>query len=208
VGYETRCIARVRDASGEAREGEGAVLLETDELVVRGPARVRVPRAAITDVGVRDDATVVVTHARGVVELALGAEAAKWRARLLAPPKPLVDRLDVKPDARVWVAGVDDDALLAALRARTPHVHVGDRPAGAYDVVLLAVEREAELPRVAGAAAALAERGALWVVHPKGPGGLPDTAVFAAAKAAGLAATKVARVSATHTAEKLARRRG
>jgi hypothetical protein len=205
MGYETRCIARVSDSSGATREGEGAVLIETDELVVRGPARVRVPRASIT--GVRaDGGTVVVTHPGGAVELALGDDATRWRDRLAEPPKPRIDKLDVKPDARVWVVGVDDEALLAELRARTPNVRVGGR-AVESDVVFLAVGHDADLPRIAKTAPALSDRGALWVVHPKGTSGVADTAIFAAGKAAGLVATKVARFSDTHTAEKLVRPR-
>lgn len=50
---------------------------------------------------------------------------------------------------------------------------------------------------------ALAPNGARWVVHPKGHDGVTDTDVFPAAKKAGLTYTKVARFSATHTAEKL-----
>jgi hypothetical protein len=41
------------------------------------------------------------------------------------------------------------------------------------------------------------------VVHPKGRHGVAGTSIFAAATAAGLACTKVARFSGTHTAEKL-----
>jgi hypothetical protein len=76
------------------------------------------------------------------------------------------------------------------------------------DVVLLGVARAADLDAIAPAAAAMAERGALWAVHPRGVAEVRDTAIFAAARAAGLACTKVARVSETHTAEKLVRPRG
>jgi hypothetical protein len=44
-------------------------------------------------------------------------------------------------------------------------------------------------------------------VHPKGKDGVKDTAIFAAGRAAGLVAIKVARVSGTHSAEKLVRPR-
>ena len=206
MGYEARCLARVRDADGAIREAESTVLLETDELVVRGPARVRVPRSAITEVRA-DAGTVTVTHAAGTVSLALGAESEKWRARIAEPPKPLIDKLDVKPGATVCVLGLNDADFLAALRARTPNVSTSPRATGC-DAVFLSVERDAELPHVATAAAMLADRGALWVVHPKGPNGVLDTAVFAAGHAIGFTATKVARWSATHTAEKLVRRKG
>ncbi len=102
------------------------------------------------------------------------------------------------------MSGVDDADFLAALRERTPNVTTG-RTATACDVIFLAVETTAHLPKIARALPALAPNGALWVVHPKGAGGVPDTAVFAAAKEAGLTYTKVARFSATHTAEKLVR---
>jgi hypothetical protein len=45
--------------------------------------------------------------------------------------------------------------------------------------------------------------GAIWVIHPKAPNALRDTEIFAEAKRVGLTYTKVARFSATHTAEKL-----
>jgi hypothetical protein len=49
----------------------------------------------------------------------------------------------------------------------------------------------------------MARDGAIWVVHPKGAGGLRDTEIFVEAKRLGLTYTKVARFSQTHTAEKL-----
>lgn len=204
MGYETRCVATVRDADGMTREGEGAVLLETDELIVRGPARVRVPRSSIRDVR-RDGDTLHVTHAAGSLSLPLGAGAAKWEARIAAPPKSVIDKLDVKPGARVWVSGAVSDELRAGLAERTSELRVGGRAPAACDVIFLAVDGDAELARVAIVTPALAERGALWVIHPKGAGGVLDTAIFAAAKAAGLVATKVARISETHTGEKLVR---
>ena len=46
--------------------------------------------------------------------------------------------------------------------------------------------------------------GAIWVVHPKGANSeLRDLEIFAEAKRLGLTYTKVARFSATQTAEKL-----
>jgi len=206
VGLETRCHVRVRDVDGATREADdAAVLLETDELIVRGPARVRIPRASITDVRAAKG-TLTVTHAAGTLSLVLGPDAEKWRARVAEAPKPLIDKLDVKPGAKVCVLGVADDAFLASLRERTPDVTASPRATGC-DVIFLTVERDADLPRIAKAVSALAERGALWVVHPKGPGGVLDTAIFAAGNDVGLTATKVARWSATHTAEKLVRRR-
>ena len=44
-------------------------------------------------------------------------------------------------------------------------------------------------------------------MHLKGPSGIADTTIFEKAKTMDLAYTKVARVSDTHTAEKLVRRK-
>ena len=204
MGYEARCRVTVRDAAGVERAADATVLLETDELIVRGDARVKVPRALITGVRTQGGA-VTIEHASGTVTLDLGSDGArKWAEKLAAPPKPLIDKLDVKPGAKVWVSGVGGEAFLASLRERSPNVTSG-RAASACDVIFLAVERIQDLPKIARAAASLGPSGALWVVHPKGKDGVADTAIFEAARAIGLTYTKVARFSATHTAEKLVR---
>jgi hypothetical protein len=205
MGYETKCRVRVDDRSGSIREAESAaVLLETDELIVRGEARVRVPRTSIERVTARAG-VVTITSPTAVVSLTLGADAAiKWRKKLEEPAKRLIDKLDVKPGAKVWVASIDDETLIAQLEERTDHIVRGARPSGC-DVVFVGVEADDQLGRIDRALAALAPRGAIWVVHRKGPTGVADTTIFGKAKALGLTYTKVARVSDTHTAEKLVR---
>jgi hypothetical protein len=204
MGYETKCRARVDDGSGKVRDAESTVLLETDELVVRGEARVRIPRSSITKIASRGG-VLTVTAPPNVVALSLGDDAAaKWKRKLEEPPKRLIDKLDVKPDAKVWLLGVDDEALVPQLEERTPHVARG-RSASNCDVVFVSVESEHELDRISRALGATNDAGAIWVVHRKGPTGVADTTIFARAKTLGLVYTKVARVSDTHTAEKLVR---
>ncbi len=85
MGYETKCHVRVDDRSGTIREAHAStVLLETDELVVRGDARVRIPRLAIERV-VAKNGVVTVTSPIAVVTLTLGADAAPKWARTLRP---------------------------------------------------------------------------------------------------------------------------
>jgi hypothetical protein len=205
MGYEAKCRVRVDDRSGTIREADGVVLLETDELIVRGDARVRIPRSSIATVTARAG-VVTVTSPTAVVSLSLGAEAAvKWRKKLEEPPKRLIDKLDIKPNAKVWLSSIHDETLIAQLAERTTRVSRGSRPPSDCDVVFLGVESNAQIDRIERALEALAERGAIWVVHPKGLGGVADTAIFAKAQALGLTYTKVARVSNTHTAEKLVR---
>lgn len=205
MGYEARCRVRVDDRSGTIREADGVVLLETDELIVRGDARVRVPRSSIANVTSRAG-VVTVTSPTAVVSLTLGTEAAvKWRKKLEEAPKRLIDKLDVKPDATVWLSNIHDETLIAQLEERTTRVNRGIRPQSGCDVIFVGVESNDQIDRIERGLDALAEHGAIWVVHPKGTGGVADTAIFAKAKALGLTYTKVARVSNTRTAEKLVR---
>jgi hypothetical protein len=203
MGYETKCRVRVDDRSGTVREADLAtVLLETDELVVRGDARVRVPRTAIERVTTRGG-VVTVTAPNAIVSLTLGdVAAAKWKMKLEEPPKRLIDKLDVKPDARVWTLGINDDTLMRQLGERTANVTNG-RSATSCDVVFVQVDRETQLARVDKGAEAIADHGAIWVIHPKGANGIADTTIFGRASALGLVYTKVARISETLTAEKL-----
>jgi hypothetical protein len=188
MGIETTC--RV--------SGELKVLLETDEIIVRG----RVPFSAITGVKAQGGQLSLRT-ASGTIELQLGAAAEKW-AEKIKSPKSLIDKLGVKDDAVVSVVGMDDAEFLKALEARAGTITRG-RVNEASAMVFLGVEKDRDLARIATVAAKLPEKAVLWVVHPKGKDGVADTAIFAVAKQAGLTYTKVARFSATHTAERLNR---
>ncbi|MGH7620499.1 MAG: hypothetical protein ACREPM_25060 [Gemmatimonadaceae bacterium] len=206
MGYETTCRARVDDRAGLVREADARVLLETDDLVVRGEARVKVPRTSIERVSVRAG-VLTVTAPSAIVSLTLGAEAAaEWRAKIEEPPKRLIDKLDVKPGAKVWLLSVRDETLASQLDDRTPNVSRGTTARGC-DVVFVGVESERDLARIERATRAMTPNGAVWVIHRKGPTGVADTTIFGKAKALGLVYTKVARVSDTHTAEKLVRPR-
>jgi hypothetical protein len=204
MGYETKCRVRVDDHSGNIRDADATVLLETDDLIVRGEARVRISRASIQRVASRAG-IVTITSPTAIVSMTLDDKsAATWRKKLEEPPKRLIDKLDVKPGAKVWLFGVVDEQLLQQVHERTSNALRG-RSASGCDVVFVSVETIAQLDRLDRALDATKESGAIWVVHPKGAGGVADTAIFGKAKTLGLTYIKVARVSDTHTAEKLVR---
>ena len=206
MGYETKCRTRVTGADGKVREADSTVLLETDELVVRGEARIKIPRADIQHVTTRAG-VLTITSPRGTVTMTLTPEAAdKWAKKIQEPPKRLIDKLDVKADAKVWLFGVDDETLIAQVTERTNRVVTGNS-ATACDVVFVGADDEKQLLRIERALKAINDDGSIWVVHRKGPSGIADTTIFAKAKELGLAYTKVARVSDTDTAEKLVRPR-
>jgi hypothetical protein len=208
VGYETKCRVRVDDPSGATRRADDAtVLIETEELIVRGVARVKIPRASITGITTRG-ATLTVAAPTATVALTLAdAETAlRWRRRLEAAPKALVDKLDVKPEMKVWLVGVNDTALVDQIRSRTANLSSG-RTASACDAVFVQIDALAQLDRIARAAKAIVPNGFIWAVHPKGRPEVGDVAIFAAARTVGLISTKVARISDTLSAEKLVRPR-
>jgi hypothetical protein len=174
------------------------VLLETDEIIVRG----KIPFSAITSASAERGRLTLRTTAGDVV-LELGRAAETW-AEKIRSPKSLIDKLGVASDAVVSVIGVSDNEFLTALAERTRVITRG-RVGADSALVFLGVEAERDLPRIAAIATKLPPKAALWVVHPKGKDGVADTAIFAVAKQAGLTYTKVARFSATHTAERLNR---
>ena len=204
VGLETKCRAKVDDGSGKIREADATVLLETDELIVRGEARIKVPRASIEKVTTRAG-VLTVSAPPATIALTLGADAAaKWKTKIEEPPKRLIDKLDVKPGAKVWLFDIDDETLISQVSERTDKVLRGSS-ASSCDVVFVDVNSEKELDRIGKAIDATHDSGAVWVIHRKGPTGVADTTIFAKAKALGLVYTKVARVSERDTAEKLVR---
>jgi len=206
MGYETKCRVQVDDGSGKPRTADATVLLETDELVVRGEGRVKVPRREVQSV-TRRGGVVTVTAPTATVKLTLGEPAAtKWEQKLKEPPKRLIDKLDVKPGAKVWLLEAASPDLEAQIGERTANVTRG-KSARDCDVVFVGVERDAQLARIDRAMEAMLDDGAIWVIHPKGRAGVADTTIFEKAKALNLTYTKVARVSDTHTAEKLVRPR-
>jgi len=159
MGYETKCRVRVDDRSGTIREADGTVLLETDELIVRGDARVGIPRASIERVATRGG-VVTVTSPTAIVSLTLGADVAvRWHKKLEEPPKRLIDKLDVKPNAKVWACGIHDEMLITQLQELTTRVGRATQ-ASDCDVVLVGVDSEDQLDRIQRALGALAERGA------------------------------------------------
>lgn len=116
---------------------------------------------------------------------------------------PRLDRLGVKPGARVAVVGVPDGDLRADLAERTHDLTIG-QPLPDTDIVLLAADSHEDLAALSRLRAALVPNGGIWVVSRKGRAAtLRDVDVIAAARASGLVDNKVSSFSATHTALRL-----
>ena len=123
-------------------------------------------------------------------------------ARDLGSARPLLDKLGVKPGARVVLLGVDDPDFRRMLSERTDDVH--SEPVAGADVVFFAAASEQELKPLGEIKLHIRSNGAIWVVRPKGvPGGLSEPGIIQAALAAGLVDNKVVSFSATHSALRL-----
>jgi hypothetical protein len=186
MGREARCVVH-RD--GE--QAEAKVLLESDELVVRAPFGLKLPRADIT--ARADGDRLTVEWPRGAVTLELGErEAVKW-AHDIANPKSLADKLGVKPGQTVLLVGAFDVDLVGA------GALVESGPA---NVVFVAVETADDLARIGTLQDEISRDGAIWAIRPKGRPDLTEAMVIGAGRDAGLTDIKIAKISETHTGMK------
>lgn len=117
--------------------------------------------------------------------------------------RPLLDKLGVRPCARVAVIGVEDESFRALLAERTHDVTYG-QPLPDSDVVFLAADSHEELAGIAALRERIVPAGGIWVVSRKGKAAtLRDVEVIVAARSVGLVDNKVVSFSATHTALRL-----
>lgn len=180
---------------------EGKALLEADEVVFRGDFRLKIAFKAMSRVEA-GDGRLEIDWADGQAVFELGSpEAERWAERITNPPS-LMDKLGIKPGARVAVLAVDDEGFWKDLRARTDEVSDGG-PTGPCDVVVWGVDDAAEMAGLSAMEEWIRPDGAVWAVWRKGRKELSENHIRDAALAAGLVDVKVARFSATHSALKL-----
>ena len=123
--------------------------------------------------------------------------------------KPLLDKLGVKPGARVAILGFDrgrigllGGSFVPDLLARTSDVSEG-RPRKGTDLIFLLVRARSELGAVARLQRYLKPNGAIWVIRPKGTPEIKEVDVIAAGKRAGLVDNKIASFSESLSAMRL-----
>lgn len=109
-----------------------------------------------------------------------------------------MDKLGVKPRARVSVVGIEDDPFVGELRHRGADVSLRRRRGS--DLVFMGVETIGDLARLNDVEPYLKRDGAVWVSFPRGRKELREIDVIEAGVGAGLVDNKVVRFSDTHTA--------
>lgn len=181
-------------------KGEGRALLESDELILRGAVKARLPRADLSNARVEGDDLTIDTPA-GPLHLGLGAvEAGRWLAALAKPAPTLADKLGVKAGMMIWSRRVDADPTLSAALAGATQGAPSEAALG-----VAVVETADALEET------LAERGAggapLWLVYRKGAQGFGDAAIRGRMRELGFVDSKSCAVSTAFTATRYAPRK-
>ncbi len=117
--------------------------------------------------------------------------------------RPLLDKLGVKPGAKVAIVNVDDDSFVSLLGTRTRDIVEG-KPSAPADLVFFSAETPEDLSRIEELKSWIEPNGAIWLIRTKGGrGALRETDVIAAGLAAGLVDNKIASFSETQGAMRL-----
>ena len=112
---------------------------------------------------------------------------------------PLIDKLGVRPGARVAVVNLDEPWFLDLLAERTPDITLG-RALPESDLIFLGANSQAELEAMFDLRPLIRSNGAIWVISLKGKlARIRDVDVISASLAAGLIDNKVVSFSETQT---------
>src|SRR5713226_5807626 len=105
------------------QQSEGKALLETSEILFRGGFRLKIPFSTIKSAKAADGELRLET-AEGLAVFHLGAAAEKWRDKILHP-KSRIEKLGIKPGARISLLGGFDSDFLAEISGLTKSVSKG-----------------------------------------------------------------------------------
>ncbi len=195
MGREAVCHARFGRESGE-----GAAMLETDELIFRGDFRVAVPLRKVTAATVKNG-VLTLEWPDGRLALTLGRSAESWAQSILSP-RTVIEKLGVKPGQRVVLVGRFETSfrtdVMNALGEKP-----GVKPVAGCDLVFVLLTHPNDTDKLEDLAPAIYPDGALWAVYPRGRKDLSEDTVRKAARGFGLVDIKVVRVSEEHGALKL-----
>src|SRR5580693_379841 len=194
MGSEAACTAQFGK-----EQSKGKALLETSEIIFRGDFRLKIPFSTIKS------AKAVVGELRlqtseGLVVFQLGAAAEKWCDKILHP-KSRIEKLGVKPGARVSLLGGFDPDFLKEIAALTKSVSK-DKTAKDTEHIFFAADSKEDLGALSKISKSMQGAAALWIVYPKGQKQITENDVLAAGRKVGLKDLKVVGFSSTYTALK------
>jgi hypothetical protein len=194
VGKEANCGVKFGK-----QQSEGKALLETSEILFRGEFRLKIPFSTIKSAKAVDGELRLQTT-EGLAVFHLGAAAEKWRDKILHP-KSRIEKLGVKPDAKVSLLGDFDAGFLMEIGELTKSVSKSKVAADSEWIFFAADSKEdlGALPKISDSMKGAA---ALWIVYPKGQKHITENDVLAAGRKSGLKDVKVVGFSSAHTALK------
>jgi hypothetical protein len=194
VGNELTCKMKF----GE-QQSEGKALLETSEILFRGDFRLKIPFSAVKSAKAVDGELRLQT-AEGLAVFHLGAVAEKWRDKILHP-KSRIEKLGVKPGAKISLLGAFDAEFLAEIKPLTESVSKG-KVATDTECIFFAAALKEDLGALPKISKSMKGAAALWIVYPKGQKQITELDVLAAGRETGLKDVKVVGFSPAHTALK------
>jgi hypothetical protein len=194
MGNEAICKVRFGK-----QESEGKALLETSEVLFRGDFRLKIPFSKIKSAKAVDGELRLQT-AEGLAVLQLGGAAEKWREKILHP-KSRIEKLGVKPGAKVSLVGKFDAEFLRELGGVTKSVVKGKTDPDP-EHIFFAADSKQDFTALSKITKLMQGAAALWIVYPKGQKHITENDVLAAGRKAGLKDIKVVGFSVTHTALK------
>jgi hypothetical protein len=194
MGAETSC--RVRFGK---QQSEGKALLETKEIIFRGGFRLKIPFSTIKSLKAVAGELRVQTPG-GIVIFYLGPAAEKWRDKILHP-KSRLEKLGVKPGAKVSLLGSFDPEFLPELSVTTKSLSKGKVAADSEWIFLVADSKE-DLAATSKISKIMQGAAGLWIIYPKGQKHITENDVLDAGRKTGLKDVKVVGFSPSHTALK------
>src|SRR2546430_1709307 len=194
MGNESNCKVRFGK-----QQSEGKALLETSEILFRGDFRLKIPFSTIKSAKAVNGELRLQT-AEGLAVFHLGATAEKWCDKILHP-KSRIEKLGVKPGARVSLLGDLDTGFLTEIGKLTTSVS-SNKVAADSEWIFFAVDSKEHLSALSKVAKSMEGAAALWIVYPKGQKHITENDVLADGRKSGLKDVKVVGFSLTHTALK------
>src|SRR5712664_3512331 len=154
------------------QESEGKALLETSEILFRGDFRLKIAFATIKSAKAVDGELRLQT-AEGLAVFHLGATAEKWRDKILHP-KSRIEKLGVKPGAKVSLLGDFDAGFLAEIGKLTESVSK-NKFAPDSEWIFFSADSKENLGAVPKIFRSMKGAAALWIVYPRAKSTLPKT---------------------------------
>src|SRR5215470_589075 len=184
MGNELKC--RVRFGR---QESEGKALLETSEILFRGDFRLKISFSTIRSAKAVDgELRLQTSDGLAVFEVGTGT-AEKWLEKILHP-KSRIEKLGVKPGAKVSLLGEFDAEFVREVGVLTKSVSKG-KVGSDSQFIFFAADSKDDFASLSKIAKNMRGATALWVVYPKGQKHITENDVLDAGRRCGLRDVKV-----------------